>query len=88
MKRTVLVGFVVFGLSVLIAGMGTVLAGENKTQEVWTTWQTEEAIEIGTLPGAKVEKPEMGAISIMGPGVSSDLPDFEKDPRWKESGGE
>ena len=88
MKRKVLAGFVVFGLSVLIAGMGSVYAGENDPQEVWTTWQTEEAMEIGTLPGAEVEKPERGAISLMGPGVGSDLPDFNKDPRWKESGGE
>lgn len=88
MKRKVLAGFMVFGLSILIAGMGTVFAGENDPQEVGTTWQSEAAMEIGTLPGAEVEKPEVGAISILGPGVGSDLPDFDKDPRWKESGGE
>ncbi len=89
MKRTVLAGFVVFGLSVLIAGMGPVFAGGGiDPQEVWTTWQSEAALETGALPGAEVGKPEMGAISTMAPGVSSDLPDFDKDPRWKESGGE
>lgn len=31
MKRKVLAGFVVFGLSILIAGTGSVFAGENET---------------------------------------------------------
>jgi len=86
MKRKVLAGIVVFGLSVLIAGTGSVFAGENETPAFGVSqygisegdggvsaeyWQ---AVETGSLPGNEKD---------------SRLLDTGVDPaRWAESQGE
>lgn len=86
MKRMVLVVIAVVGLSVLIVGAGSAIAGENNPQEHWT-WQYEEAVGTGALPQSDFSKQAAGTTALPGSGMSSGLPDFDADPRWEASGG-
>lgn len=87
MKGRILAAFGVFGLSILVAGMGPAFAGGNDPQE-HRTWQYEEAIETGALPPADVEKPAAEAGTLRGPDMRSAPAEIDVDPRWKDSGGE
>ncbi|HSL98799.1 MAG TPA: hypothetical protein VK944_01560 [Candidatus Limnocylindria bacterium] len=51
MKRTILAGFMVFGLSVLIAGVGSVFAGETPVESRFPA-HTDPAKHGVTMPGA------------------------------------
>lgn len=87
MKRTVLAVVAFFGLAALVGGAGSALAGGNTPQEHWS-WQYEEPIGTGTLPESDAAKAAEGTAGTRDPGMSSGIPDFDSDPRWKESGGE
>jgi hypothetical protein len=87
MKKRILAGIAVIGLSVLVAGIGPAYAGGNIPQEHWT-WQSEEAIETGTLPPSDAEKLAVEAGNRPTSQAGPDSYAIEADPRWKESGGE
>lgn len=75
------------GLSVLFAGIGPAFAGGNIPQDHWT-WQSEEAMETGTLPTSDAEKRALEAGARPALQAGSDSCVIEVDPRWKESDGE
>lgn len=87
MKGTILAVTVLFGLAVLLGSAGSVSAGGNSPQDHWT-WQAEEALGTGTLPPSDAPKSAVKTERPQDPGMTSDTPDFDSDPRWKESGGE
>jgi hypothetical protein len=87
MKKRILAGAAVLGLSVLVAGIGPAFAGGNVPQEHWT-WQSEEAMETGTLPPSDAGKRAVEAGVKPSSQAGSDSYAIDTDPRWKESGGE
>jgi hypothetical protein len=87
MKKRILAVTAVLGLSVLVAGIGPAFAGGNIPQEYWT-WQSEEAMETGTLPPSDAEKRTEKAVARPSSQAGRDSSAIDVDPRWKESGGE
>ena len=87
MKKRILAGAAVLGMSVLVAGIGPAFAGGNVPQD-HRTWQSEEAMETGTLPPSDAEKRAVEAAARPTSQAGADSYAIDVDPRWKESGGE
>lgn len=94
MKRKSFIGVVTLG-ALLVIFAGNSQAGGVMHQSSGDERLTVESISQdfslaefgeGGAPREYWEALGTGSISISG--MSSDLPDFDKDPRWKESGGE
>lgn len=75
MKRSILMAVAGFGLSVLVAGSGSALAGGNDPQGHWT-WQEQEALMTGALPGSDAAKTADEPVSLRDPRGFSDTLEY------------